>query len=363
MKKVFFLTNAVDLANSSDGLAKKIHAQTRAFKECGYETELAGCSNAEYVINGQKLALKEEGIFKKTKEVLQNVERYVSTQSEYEILYIRKFYFTSYFLLFLKKVRPKFKYIILELPTYPYYGELLSIRAKIGFWIENILVTRNLKKYIDRIVTFSSDKKIYSIDCIKISNGIDDKEQLYLSEPDRKVVNFISVSSISFWHGIDRFILALHKYSGDDVHFHIVGADNEVTASLKALVSKYGLTDKVTFHGHKYGLDLKKIYAISHIGVGSLGRHRSNIYYLNSLKNREYIAKGLPIVYSEIDEDLERLLCVYKVSANEGDICVSSILRWFRSNDFNRNQIVRYSDNFLWVVQIKKIILKLNEVK
>ncbi|MCG9496612.1 glycosyltransferase [Acinetobacter pittii] len=359
MKKLFFLTNTVDLANPSDGLAKKINAQVKAFEHNGYVTELSGCSNTEYIIHGQKFFLTEEGIFKKTKEMLQSVERYLSTQSEYEILYIRKFYFTPYFLSFLKKIRPKFKYIILELPTYPYYGELLTLRAKVGFWIENLLVTKSLRKYIDKIVTFSSDKKIYGIDCIKISNGIDASEQIYFEEPSRDVIHFISVSSISFWHGIDRFILALKDHGEDNVHFHVVGGDNEVSLSLQSMVSEYSLKDKVTFHGHKSGDDLKAIYAMSHIGVGSLGRHRSNIYYLNSLKNREYIAKGLPIIYSEIDDDLEETAFVYKLPASEELIDLSKVIEWFSESNFDRQSTVKFSDKFLWKSQMEILLSNL----
>ena len=359
MKKLFFLTNTVDLANPSDGLAKKINAQVKAFEHNGYVTELAGCSNTEYTIHAQKFFLTEEGVFKRTKEILQSVERYLSTQPEYEILYIRKFYFTPYFLSFLKKIRPKFKYIILELPTYPYYGELLTSRAKVGFWIENLLVTKSLRKYIDKIVTFSSDKKIYNIDCIKISNGIDASEQIYFEEPSRDVIHFISVSSISFWHGIDRFILALKNYNGTNLHFHIVGGENEVSSSLQNMVDEYGLKDKVTFHGHKSGDELKAIYAMSHIGVGSLGRHRSNIYYLNSLKNREYIAKGLPVIFSEIDDDLEESAFVYKVPASEDIIDIPEIIQWLGESDFNRQNIVKFSDRFLWKSQIGILLSKL----
>nr|AHB32831.1 Gtr158 [Acinetobacter baumannii] len=359
MKKVFFLTNAVDLANSSDGLAKKIHAQTKAFQDCGYVTELAGCSEDFYKIGEHQFSIQESGVFKKTDEILKKVEKYILEQESYEILYIRKFYFTPRFLSFLKNIRQKFKSILLELPTYPYYGELLTSRAKVGFWIENLLVTKSLRKYIDKIVTFSSDKKIYGIDCIKISNGIDASEQIYFEEPSRDVIHFISVSSISFWHGIDRFILALKNYGEDNVHFHVVGGDNEVSLSLQSMVREYSLKDKVTFHGHKSGDELKAIYAMSHIGVGSLGRHRSNIYYLNSLKNREYIAKGLPIIYSEIDDDLEETAFVYKLPASEELIDLSKVIEWFSESNFDRQSTVKFSDKFLWKSQIEILLSNL----
>lgn len=356
MKKVFFLTNAVDLANSSDGLAKKIHAQTKAFKDCGYVTELAGCSGDFYKIGEYQFSIQEAGVFKKTDKTLDHVEKYLLSQESYEILYIRKFYFTPRFLTFLKNIRQKFKSILLELPTYPYYGELQTTKAKIGFWIEHFLVIKKLHKYIDKIVTFSSDKKIYGIDCIKISNGIDASEQIYFEEPSRDIIHFISVSSISFWHGIDRFILALKDYPESNVHFHVVGGENDITVSLKKMVDEYHLKDKVTFHGHKNGNALKDIYAMSHIGVGSLGRHRSNIYYLNSLKNREYIAKGLPIVYSEIDDGLENLSYIYKATPNEEPIVISDIVSWFKTLDINRMEVLRYSDIFLWKNQIDVIL-------
>lgn len=356
MKKVFFLTNTVDLANSSDGLAKKIHAQTRAFQECGYVTELAGCSGNFYKIGEHQFSIQEAGVFKKTDETLKKVEKYILEQESYDILYIRKFYFTPRFLIFLKNIRQKFKSILLELPTYPYYGELQTTKAKIGFWIEHFLVIRKLYKYIDKVVTFSSDKKIYDIDCIKISNGIDSSEQIYFEEPNSNIINFISVSSISFWHGIDRFILALKKYKGNNVHFHIVGGENDITLSLKKMVQEYNLNKKVTFHGHKSGEDLQKIYSMSHIGVGSLGRHRSNVYYLNSLKNREYIAKGLPIIYSEIDDDLDSTNFVFKVSSDEKEIDLQEVVRWYADTNFSKKKIHDFSNKFLWTHQINKIL-------
>ena len=356
MKKVFFLTNTVDLTSSSDGLAKKIHSQVKAFQECGYITELAGCSGKFYKIEDHQFSIEETGVFSKTNEMLKLLEEYILKQENYEILYIRKFYFTPYFLNFLKNIRPKFKKIVLELPTYPYYGEIQTVKGKIAFWIEYLLVIRRISKYIDKIITFSNDKKIYGINCIKISNGIDSSEQVYSEEPDRNIINFISVSSISFWHGIDRFILALKNYEGNNVHFHIVGGENNISLSLKKMVQDYNLIKKVTFHGQKSGEELQKIYAMCHIGVGSLGRHRSNVYYLNSLKNREYLAKGIPIIYSEVDDDLEGNKFVYKVSASEEMISINDILKWFNENKFNRKGIVNFSDKFIWNSQIKKIV-------
>ncbi len=84
MKKVFFLTNTVDLTSSSDGLAKKIHSQVKAFQECGYITELAGCSGKFYKIEDHQFSIEETGVFSKTNEMLKLLEEYILKQEKFE---------------------------------------------------------------------------------------------------------------------------------------------------------------------------------------------------------------------------------------------------------------------------------------
>ncbi|MFK5655764.1 hypothetical protein ACIA4K_04025 [Lactobacillus delbrueckii subsp. bulgaricus] len=53
---------------------------------------------------------------------------------------------------------------------------------------------------------------------------------------------------------------------------------------------------KVSMVGKKEKEELDYYYNICDIGIDSMGRHRSNVYYNSSLKGKEYLAKGLPIV-------------------------------------------------------------------
>lgn len=55
-------------------------------------------------------------------------------------------------------------------------------------------------------------------------------------------------------------------------------------------------------------------------GIGSLGRHRSGIDKIKTLKNREYAARGIPFIYSETDEDFEQMPYVLKAPADESPI-------------------------------------------
>lgn len=355
MKKVLFLTNSVNLANSSDGLAKKIHAQVRAFDKLGYDVHLAGINEDKYLINNQEFTIEGDGVFAKNRGILENVASYIKESSNFDILYIRKFYFTYDVLTFLRSVRNKFKFIILEIPTYPYYGELNTLRAKLGYWVEALTVTHRLNKYVDRIVTFSDDDKIFNIDTIKISNGIDSNEmELFSDLPRNTTINFISVSSVAYWHGIDRLINSINETA--NIHFNIVGPNNNELKELKKNVLDKGLKNKVTFCGYKNKDELSELYKISHIGIGSLGRHRSGIVALNSLKNREYLAKGLPVVYSEIDSDLDDLEFVYKASPDETLMNINHILDWYSTCNISRFEIMKFSNKFLWETQIQFII-------
>lgn len=358
MKKIFFLTYGVNLENHADGLCKKVYAQVSAFEAKGYEVHLSGTMGDKYYINGQIYNLRNKNIFEAQRDLIKLLCEFLKGKS-YDLMYIRKFYFTANIIGFLRFIRGFFKHIVLELPTYPYYGELVTFRSKIGYWIEYLCVSKKLKNFIDNIVTFSEDEKIYNINCIKITNGISENQIInkFNNYDDRLI--FISVSSITYWHGLDRFIKSMIQYSDLNIQLHIFGPDNSLCKDLRQLCNDGGISDKVIFHGYKSGIYLDQVYSQSTIGLGSLGRHRSKIYNLNSLKNREYIAKGLPVVYSENDNEIDSEVFVYKVSADESIVNLEEIFEWYKDNKFNKKDISKKAYDFVWEKQIEKILVNL----
>ena len=48
------------------------------------------------------------------------------------------------------------------------------------------------------------------------------------------------------------------------------------------------------------GEELNELFNRADFAIGSLGRHRSGIYNIKTLKNREYAARGLAFMYSEM---------------------------------------------------------------
>ena len=99
--------------------------------------------------------------------------------------------------------------------------------------------------------------------------------------------------------------------------------------NLKRMVKDYKLDDYVIFHGEKTDVELDKIFDMSDIGVGSLGRHRSGIYCFQSLKNVEYAIRGIPFVYSEScplfnDEDY-----ILRFNPDESPVNIYDIIKFY----------------------------------
>ena len=76
---------------------------------------------------------------------------------------------------------------------------------------------------------------------------------------------------------------------------HIVGDGPEII-NYKKIVADNHLENIVIFHGVLKGKKLFDIYDISNIAIESLNRKSSKIDVSSSLKSREYLAKGLPII-------------------------------------------------------------------
>ena len=61
---------------------------------------------------------------------------------------------------------------VIEIPTYPYEAEgRTSLRGRVIQVLDKIF-RKKLKKYVDRIVTYSDDKMIFGIKTINTINGI-----------------------------------------------------------------------------------------------------------------------------------------------------------------------------------------------
>lgn len=262
---------------------------------------------------------------------------------------------------------------VIEIPTYPYdqeYQDFSKIK-KFALMIDKMF-RRQLAKYTDAIVTFTKHKEIFGQRTICISNGIE-LEAIPLKKEKAKregrELNFIGVAEVHFWHGFDRFIAGIGEYykqGGErEIYFHIVGGigNGEMHGSMHApgfaeLIEKYGIKDRIIFHGQLFGEKLDEVFDNADFAVASLGRHRSGITNIKTLKNREYAARGLGFIYSETDEDFEDKPYIIKAPADESPIDINRVIDFADNLTMSPEMIRQSIYDLTWDKQMEQVILQ-----
>lgn len=258
--------------------------------------------------------------------------------------------------------------IALEIPTYPYDKEFIRSKptSKAKLLIEKCF-RRQLMRHVDKIVTFSNDTEIFGRPTIRISNGID-FSQIKVKEhinDTSKELKLIGVADIHFWHGFDRVIEGLGKYYNNNpqriVKFHIVGNGTPAEIGLyKSLIIKYGLENHISLLGAKAGEELDAQFEQCDMGIASLGRHRNGITHIKPLKNREYASRGIPFVYSEIDDDFEQMPYITKVSADDSPIDIEHLVKFYDSVNMSPTEIrATIIDTLSWRRQMAEVLNQL----
>ena len=90
--------------------------------------------------------------------------------------------------------------------------------------------------------------------------------------------------------------------------------------------------------------------------IGSLGRHRSGITNIKTLKNREYAARGISFIYSETDSDFEDMPYVIKAPADESPVNIQRIIDYIDSHVIIPSEIRKTVEHLSWKYQMEKVI-------
>lgn len=364
------------------GISKKMRYQIKGLRELGHQVEVCTYDfdkqgnrvrriNEDVIQNlgkGKIAALKGRTDFNK-------VAQY-AIENKTEFVYVRSFHNANPFTIQLfRKLKDAGIKIAMEIPTYPYDQEYegFPFLTRMGLKIDQHY-RHQLAVLTDGIVTFTDEETIFGQQTIRISNGVDfDNIPLRYStkkEPNNKEIHLIGVAEVHYWHGFDRLIAGLGEYYkvGERTikpHFHILGGigssemyDSIHSPGFKELIDKYGIAKYIHFHGPMYGQELDELFNLCNFAIGSLGRHRSGIDKIKTLKNREYAARGIPFAYSETDEDFENMPYVFKVPADESPINIKELLDFYVSQPCSPIEI-RNSIKFLsWKNQMQRVIEK-----
>ena len=364
--------------SAESGISKKIHYQVKGLRQNGHEVHLCyydfdHVGNRCRFVDDDVIANYGKGSMAalRSRINLGCIYNYC-VENGIELVYARSFMNASPLLvrLFarLKKVGIK---SVTEIPTYPYDQEFKGypLKYKIPLYIDKVF-RKSLAAKMQAIVTFSNEKTIFGKRTICISNGID-LDNIPLHKPHKQTdIHLIAVAEIHYWHGFDRLVAGMGEYykqnpEGRKVYFHLVGwEDDRGTTSngyltIEQKAQKYGIGKYVINHGKLFGEQLDDVFNQCSFAIGSLGRHRSGITDIKTLKNREYAARGIAFIYSENDSDFDDKPYVIKAPADESPINIKMIIDFIDSHHFNPSEIRKTVEHLSWKQQMEEVIRNL----
>jgi len=372
MKIAFLVFHGIDVSGAGIGL--KIRAQVEALQKSGCSTSLSylstdSCNQYDGRLMDGKLMERFESKWRIDKRFHWrfrfNALLAYLVSNEFNGVYIRYTHFANpFFNRFLKRLNKHGIVVLLEIPTYPYDAEYSEAPF---FKRLNQLTERffrmSLRKNVYRVVTVSDDDFIFGIPTIKISNGVNvDDLPLVEKRKTATELNLIAVASMQFWHGYDRLIEGLRNYYQGEwkvkVVLRLVGdTRNPESLKYKKLIKNYKLNEYVQLYETRNGGELDALFDQSDIGVGCLGLHRKLMDHAKSLKNVEYCARGIPFLYSEMDDRFDGEPFVFKAIADESPIDIHRLIAFNESVSTSPAEIRSCAaEQYTWVKQMKKVI-------
>ena len=361
--------------SDESGISKKIHYQVKGLRQNGHEVHLCYYDfdprghRCRYVGN-KVIADYGTGALAaiRSRTQLDCIYNYCAVNA-IEMVYARSFMNANpiLFRLFDKLNKRGIK-CITEIPTYPYDSEFKGypLKYKIPLYIDK-LFRKALAKKMEAIVTFSNEETIFGKRTICISNGID-LDSIPIHNPKKQNdIHLIAVAEIHYWHGFDRLVAGMGEYYKQNpdarkVFFHVVGwEDDRGTTSngyltVEQTAKKYNIGQYVVNHGKLFGDKLDEVFNQCVFAIGSLGRHRSGITNIKTLKNREYAARGIPFIYSETDNDFEDKPYIIKAPADESPVNIRQIIDFIDTHDVNPTEIRNTVEHLSWRFQMEKVV-------
>lgn len=360
------------------GISKKIHYQVKGLKENGHDVRLC---YYDFAANGRSCRFVDDQIIKdygkgKWAGLRQRMDYGCildyCLREKIEFVYARCFMNANPILVrFFRQLKRAGIKAVTEIPTYPYdqeFSDNSDWNMKLNLWMDRHYRSK-LYRQQEAVVTFSDAEEIFGQRTIRISNGVD-FDSIPLHSPltsHHSPLHMIGVAEVHYWHGFDRLVAGIgeyYKHGGKcNVCFHIVGGvhpdymhDLPQAPGFQTLIDKYGIADKIIFHGTLFGSELDDVFNQCQFAIGSLARHRSGITVIKTLKNREYATRGIPFIYSEQDSDFDQQPYVLKAPADESPIDIQQIIDFMDHFSMKPEDIRKTVEHLTWKKQMQKVI-------
>jgi len=281
---------------SGDGIAQKVRTQADMWIKLGHEAKLF-CNVLGELPSSKSGWLDSEECFRydnwlqylfdSNQEVLKRIEEYTP-----DIVYLRFETFQPYH----RKLNQRFP-VVMELNADDVQEYQVNAKQKFTsklMYLYHRLTRKLLFGPVKGIVSVTHEianlpnVKYYNKPYIVLPNTLNlENYEAIPYEEDREMPNLVFMGSNGvFWHGISK-IIELAKNTVGELNFHLIGniKNDESTSS-----------PNITYHGYLSKREFEELFSKIDVGIGSLSFHEKNMYEACSLKTREYLSRGLPII-------------------------------------------------------------------
>lgn len=299
MAKVLYISiyNDTDDCLLSNGVMRKINQHLECLRRLGNEVSYTHTDgkNIYLFYNGEDICIGKNdciGFKYYNKLFIQCKNELKRRNASFDYIYIRHIAFSARGFNSLKYLKSISNCIYLEYPTFCIPPKNLKNLIKYHY-------EKHLHRYVYRAVVDSLDKTAYGMPTLRIINGTDLTKIEARAPTYSDTIHVILMAYIQDYHGVDKIINATEDYykngGNRDVVFHIVGEGLKVNEYMSECSQK-GLEKHIVFYGKLNNDELSNVLDKCEIGISSLKNKEIGVTCSSTLKSKEYLAKGLPII-------------------------------------------------------------------
>ena len=313
--KIAYILEVDPFKNS--GIIKKVVDQTDFWRENGHQVQVFAVwprdKNTDRsfikakIISSKRIEFLKKSFVKNYLNKILSSKKVCGIVGEFEpdIVYFRQNIWYPGVTRYLKQFKT-----ILELNSVDF------IESQHYSWLKRLIYNfgRNrILKHASGLVAVTPDILLHydhlKIPQVVISNGINLSNFTVKKSADQDKIRLVFVGSSNMkWHGLNRIMELAKMFTSWE--FIIVGTDYEAYEEIPDNVSCIGWIDKDK---------LEKIYIKSSIGIGSFNNHLVGKRTDSTLKVREYLAYGLPVLLGHRDVDVDGSDFILKATNDEDD--------------------------------------------
>jgi len=220
----------------------------------------------------------------------------------------------------------------------------------------------------DEVIAYEQKRLSFQKKTYRFSNGIA-VDAFKMHTPPILTKEFhltIVASHYAPWHGLDRVLKSLRGYRHKTyaIYLHIVG---KIPSELLTVVEEFKTRNMifVLVYGKLDTQDLDNVFAKTHMACDSLAMYRLNMNESSTLKSKEYIARGIPYLYSAEDKDMQIIeKYLYNVGNNDSIIDFDAVIEHYESlniRTMQKEMAVCVKNNLSWEKKVSSLVDFLSE--